>query len=294
MTSQKNRILVVGATGTVGSLLVRLLVDAGERVNAATRDPDPDRDLGPSVNAVRYDFDDPSTFDDALDGVDRVFYLTRPADAQAAVVAKPLFDKAAALGVTHIVNMSALGTEADDSIPLRQVEILLEQSGIPYSLLRPNWFMQNFTTGDYGDMIRAHHGLFLPAAQATVSLVDARDIAAVAAKLLIDGGPTQQTYALTGPEALSLSEVAMRISGVSGGSITYLPISDEDLTAALGAQRMPDFVVAFMLGLFGRMRAGHNGQVSTDVGSILGHPPRSFSAFTTESAASFIMPATSV
>ncbi len=278
-----NRILVIGGTGTVGSALLRNLVAGGENVVAATRDPS--RKLGHNIATVRYDFDDPSTVDAALDGVDRIFYLTRPADPRAAEVAAPLFEKARALGVRHIVNMSALG--ASDDSALRQVELALEASGVPYSLLRPNWFMQNFSSGNYGDMIRGQRGLFLPGAAAACSFIDIHDIAAVAAKLLVGRKPTGTTYVLTGPESLRFAQVAQKISAVAGSPITYMPISDADLASALAAQGMPDYVTDFMLGLFRAMRSGQNAAVTSDVHSILGHAPRSFAAFASESVASF-------
>ncbi len=273
-----NKTLVVGATGTVGAALVLHLVAAGKRVHAATREPS--RELGDGVEAVLYDYEDPSTFDAALEGVDSVFYLTRSADPRAAAVAAPLFEKAASVGVRHIVNMSALGV-ADDSA-LRQVEVALAGSGVPYSLLRPNWFMQNFSTGAFGDMIRGHRGLYLPAASARCSFIDTRDIAAVAAKLLVDGEPAGRTYDLTGPESLTFAQVVGQLSAAGGSPICYVPISDADMEGALEAQGMPDYAIAFMLRLFGALRAGRNAAVSAAVEEVLGRPPRSLDAFAQE------------
>ncbi len=285
MTEPNHKILVVGATGTVGSALVEALAAAGEKVKAATRDPS--RAFGKGVEAVLYDFDDPQTFDAALDGVDRVFYLSRPADVQAADVAAPLFEKAAASGVNRIVNMSAMGVDADDNIPLRQVEILLEKSTITHTLLRPNWFMQNFSVGSFNGMIREQNGLFLPAADASVSFIDARDIAAVAAKVLTEDGHASKSYALTGAETFTHSEVAQELSKVVEKTITYTAISDGDMKSGLEAQAMPDTVIDFMLALFGAMRAGYNASVTGDVSKVLGQQPRTLSAFAREFAASF-------
>ncbi len=278
--STKRKILVVGATGKVGSALVRNLVEAGEFVKAATRNID--QDFGKNVEATFFDFDDANSFASALSGVNRIFYLSRPADDQAAVVAKPFFEKAAELGVNHIVNMTALGVDADDSISLRQVEILLEQSNIPYTHLRPNWFMQNFTTGNFGPMIREQSGLFLPAANAEVSFIDVRDIAAVAALVLTQPGHFSKAYNLTGNVALNHSKAAEQISEASGRDVSYHPISSDDFAKALASQQTPESVIAFMQMLFGAMREGYNAPILDDTANILGRSPISFSAFVGE------------
>jgi len=280
MTQTQSKILVVGATGTVGSELVKLLVSAGETVKAATRDPS--QDLGAGVEPVLYDFDDASTFDGALEGVDRVFYLSRPADPQAAEVAQPLFEKAVAIGVKHIVNMSAMGVETSDEIPMRKVELMLERSGIPFTVLRPNWFMQNFSVGFMSDMVRDQGALFLPAGDVAVSFIDTRDIAAVAAKVLTDNGHERKFYTLTGGEALTFEHVATALSQATKRSITYSAISDDDMKSALRAQGWPDAPIEFMLGLFWAMQNGHNTLVGGDVQQILGRNPRTLSDFMAE------------
>ena len=285
MSRSNSKILVVGATGTVGSAVVLALVAAGEQVKAATRNLE--RDFGPNVEGVRYDFDDVSTFDAALAGVDRVFYLSRPADMQAGPVAEALFAKAAASGVRHIVNMSVMGVDGEDIIPLRQAEIALEGAGVPYTLLRPNWFMQNFSTGGFSGMIREQAGLFLPAGDAAVSFIDTRDIAEVAAKILVDGGHEGQAYALTGPEALMFTQLAASVSEVKGAPVAYVPISEADFQGALASQGVPESAIGFMLGLFGTMRAGYNTAVTGDVQTVLGRAPRSVAAFCHEFTAMF-------
>ena len=285
MTQTNNKILVVGATGTVGSELVKLLVASGETVKAATRNPN--HDLGPGVDPVLYDFDDPRTFDGALKDVDRVFYLSRTADPLAAVVAEPLFEKAADLGVKHIVNMSALGVEADDRISLRQVELLIEQSGIHFTTLRPNWFMQNFVSGFINDMLREKNALYIPAGDSAVSFIDVRDIAAVAAKILTTKGHENKIYALTGGEAFTHDQVVEKLADVTKRDLTYAAIGEDDMRAALKAQGLPDAPIAFMVGLFSRLRDGLNAPVSTDVEQILGHTPRTLANFVQEFSGSF-------
>ncbi len=283
--TQTNKILVVGATGTVGSELVKLLVASGQTVKAATRNPN--RDLGSGVEPVLYDFDDPRTFDGALKDVDRVFYLSRAADPLAAAVAKPLFKKAAALGVKHIVNMSALGVEADDRISLRQVELLIEQSGIHFTILRPNWFMQNFVTGFMNDMLREKNALYIPAGDSAVSFIDVRDIAAVAATILTTEGHENKIYALTGGEAFTHDQVVGKLADVANRDLTYAAIGEDDMKAALKAQGAPEAPIAFMVGLFSRLRDGLNTPISGDVEQLLQHKPRTLSSFVQEFAGSF-------
>ncbi len=286
MTQTNNKILVVGATGNVGSELVKLLVAAGETVKAATRNPN--RELGSGVEPVLYDFDDPRTLDGALKDVDRVFYLSRSADPLAAAVAKPLFEKAAERGVKHIVNMSALGVDADDRISLRQVELLLERSGIHFTILRPNWFMQNFASGFMNDMLREKNALYIPAGDSAVSFIDVRDIAAVAAKILLTTkGHENKIYALTGGEAFTHDQVVGKLADVAKRDLTYAAIGEDDMKSALEAQGLPEAPIAFMVGLFSRLRDGLNTPVSTDVEQILAQKPRTLSNFVQEFSGSF-------
>ena len=139
-----NSILVVGATGNLGSEVVRQLVSSKNKVRVAVRNPANYPAPSPLVEAIRFDFDDPTSFCPALDSIDRVFLISRPLDPEAPSVLAPVIQASKQAGVKQIVFLSALGVDQNEEAPLRQVERLLESSGIGYTVLRPNFFMDNF------------------------------------------------------------------------------------------------------------------------------------------------------
>src|SRR3989441_4126768 len=192
-------ILVIGATGSVGSELVTQLVRRSERVRAATRNAEEaKRGLDNAIELVEFDLERPETFAVALDGVDRVFLIARPGDDHADRVAFPLIDEMKRREVRHVVDLSAMGVETRDDIALRKVERYLEDSGIGFTHLRPNFFMQIFSAGPLLMDIRSTDAIHIPAADAKLSYIDLRDIAAVAAVALTERGHVGKAYTLTG------------------------------------------------------------------------------------------------
>lgn len=276
-------ILVIGATGNVGRSLVPFLVERGEVVKAATRQPE----AYPSqagVTAVSFDYDQPHTYAPALAGVDRLFLIAKGADPAPQKTVNPLIDAAKAAGVNHIVLMTAMGVEQAEEIGLRQVERHLIASGVPYTILRPNWFMQNFSTGFIYPILQ-QGGIYLPAGEAATSQIDTRDIAAVAAAALTDPGRhAGQEYPLTGPEPLTYAQTAAILTEVAGQPITYVPISEEEMAQALSGAGWEPGQVGLMLGLFQAVRAGYAAPVSPAVADILGREPIAFSQFARDNA----------
>jgi len=175
--------LVIGASGTVGSELSRLLAAQGQTVRRATSQTPAQSDQ------VHLDLLRGSGLAAALDGVDRAFLLSPPGHTNQHELLGPVIDAARERGLRRVVLMSAMGANADDSAPLRRAELQLERSGLPWNVIRPNWFMQNFHTF-WLHGILTQGRILLPVGQAKGSFIDARDIAAVAASLLSrDGTP---------------------------------------------------------------------------------------------------------
>src|SRR5919198_907394 len=234
-------ILVTGATGTVGIEVVKRLLSAkGERgegedmiVKAAARSTNDStfRNLG--VQVVQLDYNKPDSLYAALRGVDKLFLLT-PFQSNMVDLTSNLVNEAKKAGVNYIVKQSALGADAEPGITYgrlhRQAENIIEESEIPFTFLRPNFFMQNFITF-YSHFIKTQGAFYAPAGDAKVSFVDVRDIAAVAAQALINDSQqqhTQKAYDITGGEALSYGEAAEMLSNEVGKKIKYLNISDKD------------------------------------------------------------------
>jgi len=281
-------ILIVGATGRVGTELVKLLTAQGETVRAATRNPPAAAAKPPGpADAVEFDFDRPETFSPALRGVGRVFLMARPGDNHADTVAMPLVDEAKRADVRLIVNLTAMGVERDDSFMLRRLEKHVEASGIPYVHLRPNWFMQNFDSGPMLADIRATRALHLPAADAKLSFIDVRDVAAVGRAALTEPRHAGNAYTLTGGEALDHFQVVEQLSRVAGRSIAYVPLSEEAACAALRAAGVAEDLIERWRGFYRIVRQGLCAPVVPDAESILGRPTIAFERYARDHAAAW-------
>ena len=280
------RILVIGATGTVGSQLVMQLGQRGEEVRAATRQPATARRRSAGASElVEFDFERPETFAPALEGVERVFLIARPGDEQADRVAVPLIDEMKRQGVRHVVNLTAMGVEMLEGMALRKVERYLEDSGIGFTHLRPNFFMQVFSGGPLLTDIRSTGAIHVPAADASISYVDARDIAAVAAAALSEAGHVGRAHTLTGGEALDHAEIARAISEAAGRTVRYVPISEDAARTAIEGAGLPPQRAERLIGFYRLVRQGFCAPVSADVQTVLGRPPVSFAQFARDHAA---------
>lgn len=277
----EDKVLVVGATGTVGREVVRALQGSGARVKAASRSA---TDV-PGGEATKFDLGEPSTWEPALRAVDRIFLLA-PTQllSRADELVLPLVHRLRAAGVRRIVCMTAL-TADRPGVPMNAIELAIRASRIEYTLLRPNWFNQNFVPGYYLAMINNAGGLFLPAGDEKVSFVDARDIGAVAAAALTRDGHGGREYTITGPEALSHAEACAILSKVAGRQIRYADIPDSDFRGALHSQGMPPDAIEELSRLYSIVRDGSCAVVSDDVAAVLGRPPISFEQFANDHAA---------
>ncbi len=267
-------ILVIGATGRTGSELVRLLAQQNIPVRAATRNPDAAASRGTgTTEAVVFDFERPETFGEALRGVEKVFLMARPADNHSDRVAMPFVDEARKLGVRHIVNLTAMGVEQDETFPLRVLERYIEDSGLSFTHLRPNWFMQNFDSGPMYAEIRATRSLRLPAGDAKLSFIDVRDIAAVGFATLTDPAHEGMAYTLTGGEAIDHAEAMAAMGRACGKLVTYVPLTEEAACAALAAARVPAERIERWKNFYRIVRAGLCSPVTPCVERILARPP---------------------
>jgi uncharacterized protein YbjT (DUF2867 family) len=273
------QVLVIGATGSVGSELVTQLGRKGEKVRAATREPAARRSPDNAVEFVEFDFERPETFVSTLAGADRVFLIARPGDDHADRVAFPLIDEMKQQGVRHVVNLSAMGVETLDDFALRKVERYLEESGIGFTHLRPNFFMQVFSTGPLLLDIRSTGGIHIPAADAKLSYIDARDIAAVAAAALTEQGHVDKAYTLTGGQALDHHEIARDISDATGKKVQYVAITEEAALSALASAGLSPDRAERLIGFYRLVRQGFCAPVSSDVQAVLGRPPISLAQF---------------
>jgi uncharacterized protein YbjT (DUF2867 family) len=281
--------------------VARTLAERGYDVVGATRRPGlqtavraeraGDATSPPAPRWVELDLERPETFAPALEGVRRVFLLARPGDPEPERVAAPFVEAMVAAGVEHVANLTSFGVEERDDIPLRKVELALEASGLGWTHLRPNWFMQVFAGPPLLGSILTEGRIAVPAGDATISWIDARDVGAVAVEALEDperhGG---RAWTLTGGEALGHEAVARAISEATGRTVRYDPIDDEEarrrvVEAGLGEARAERIV-----GFYRLVRGGACSPVVDHAERVLGRAPRRFDAFAREHRDRWIPP----
>jgi uncharacterized protein YbjT (DUF2867 family) len=264
--------LIFGASGNVGQLIARELAQAGHLIRKATsREPI-------AHDQVQLDLTQPTTMDAALRRIDQAFLMSPPGLVPQNKFLNPVIDAAKHQGVKKIVLMTAMGVDFDDSIPLRQAELHLERSGLRYAIVRPNWFMQNFNSF-WIEGIRSMGKIMLPTGQARGSFIDARDIGAVAAKLLMESTWDGAAYDLTGSQALNHDEVAAILSKASGKTIGYLDISEDQMRAPLIAAGLPPDYAEALLQILAAFKAGAAERVTDAVQTITGRAPISIEQY---------------
>ena len=279
-------ILVTGATGTTGSLVVRQLTERGVAVRAMTR---ASLDPAPGVEVVRADFDDPASLSAAVAGVEAVYLVT------AAATPTPhhdlaLLTAATAAGVRRVVKLSAIGTgERFDGAVVGAWHLAAEDavraSGLEWTILRPPSFATNLLW--YAAAVRAGHPIPNMTGTGRQGIIDPRDIAAVAAETLVNAVHIGQTYTLTGPELLSMPDQADILARVTGRPVRHVDLSEEESQAQLVAAGMtPEAVAAASLGMRWA-RAGHAELLTDTVTAVLGRKPGTVAQWATEHAAAF-------
>jgi uncharacterized protein YbjT (DUF2867 family) len=269
--------LVVGASGTTGSCVVAQLVAAGHGVKAASRRDTPI----PGAAPVRFDWYDPSTHAAALDGADRVYVIPPPADPDPVAVMVPFLRQARAAGVLRAVLLSSSaipeGGPAVGSVH-RALPDLVEQ----WAVLRPSWFMQNFT-GEHAHAlsIREYGSILTATGSGRVGFIDAEDIAAVAFHALTNEHAPDTDLVLTGPEALSYDDIAATMTEVTGRLVVHRSLSYEQMRDRLAAQ-IPEEFAAMLAGMDRAIAEGSEDRVTDAVQHLTGRPARTFRAFLEE------------
>jgi len=275
-------ILVLGGTGKTGRRLTARLRAAGHGARAASRH-----------GAVHFDWDDPATHDVALAGAQAVYVVPPALRVDHPPLVAALLARARALGVRRAVLLSARGVDrAGPGNPLFDAEQALRASGLAWTVVRPSWFMQNFTEGFIAPAIVERGVVVAPAGEGRTPFVDADDIAAVAAAALAEDGHTGELYELSGPEALTHAEAAAIIGDELGREVAYVDADPDEWEAALVSQgHLPADYAAMLGGLFGMVREGFEAQLSDGVQRALGREPGSFRAFAERERAAWTAPA---
>ena len=277
-------ILLTDPTGTVGNAVIKRLASLGQNIIRVAVD------IKNKVAKIRYadeiaiiDNTRTETIADALNNVNTLFLRIPPA-VDMVNVSSNFIREAKKNGLKFIVKLSAMGANLEPGYSSgrshREVEKIIEESGIPYVFLRPNSFMQNFITRS-SQTVKNQNVICLPAGNAKISLVDARDVAAVTAEVLTGNGShhVNKVYDITGPEALSHDQVAEILSKETGRRISYMNISEKDLRDRLKNMGIGDWYIDNALELYDMYRSGHRSLETTVIEQITGQKPTSFSQF---------------
>ena len=271
-------VLVTGATGTIGSEVVRGLRGRGVPVRALVRDAERARNrFGAEVELAQGDFATPEDLDRAVRGVDQVF-LSSPNHPDQARWEITAVNAAVAAGVDRIVKLSACGAEVGSALAFwdahGRIEAHLDAAPVTSVVLRPTFFMSGILAA--ADSVRGAGAMFLPAAGAKVAMVDPSDVADVAVAVLADGSRHDgRCYELTGPEAVTFDDVAGALSDVIGRTIGFVAVPDEGARQQLVENGLPEWFAANLVTLFGKLRDGAAAHVTDDVHAVAGRPPGS-------------------
>ena len=273
-------ILVMGVRGKTGrQLAATLLQHRGVRVRGVGRNT---TGLNiPNLTLGHFDWEDPSSWSEATADIDSI-YLIKPKTADPAATVASFLQRVRNL--KRLVLLSEIdAANRDESADERRVETVIETSPHTWTILRPNWFMQNFSEPSfYLEAIRDAGELRVPTKGQRTSFVDTRDIADVAAAALLESGHERCFYTLTGPQALTWNDVVADIGRAAGHQIRCIDPCLDEYLSALSKKGTAEKTIAYYRRIYGAIREGRTAVVSPDVENVTGRPPRMFSAFVSE------------
>ncbi|NEX61055.1 NAD(P)H-binding protein [Noviherbaspirillum galbum] len=267
-----SNILVIGASGTVGSELTSNLRAKGHSVVRATSQS------APQADQAQVDLVTGKGIAEAFAGIDKAFFLAPPGHTNQHELLGRLISQAREARLEKVVLMSAMGANAVEDAPLRLAERQLEGSGLAYNIIRPNWFMQNFNTF-WLQGIREADTIALPVGDARTSFIDARDIAAVAAVLLDDHTFDNRDFDLTGGESLTHAQAAAQITEATGRPVRFQDIGADEMLDKLLHAGVPGDYARFLVMILGFLKQGAAERRTDAVREIIGREPIRFAQY---------------
>ncbi len=285
------KILVTGATGNVGSVLIPNLTSLGADVRALVRDESKAQGLKDAgIEVVVGDLDKPDTLDAAFRGVDKVFLITPPNPNQV-IQTNNAIEAAKRTGSPFIVRLSAGAVrEMPGALPRisgqhAETDGMLRASGLPYNIIRPHNFMQG--TMMAAQTVASEGVVYMPFKDGKVGMIDVRDIVDVAVKVLTEDGHEGKTYTLTGPASISFHDVAAALSKALGKEVKYVDVPLEAGREGMIGMGLPEWIADAMSEYFTAFSEGYGDFTTPDVEQLTGNPPRSFETFARDFAQVF-------
>ena len=281
-------IIITGASGSVGKAVLQEAIGSGSEVRGMFRSKEEAAKAPSGCEAVLADYADRQSLRKALEGVSSVFMVCSPIP-QLVELESNMIDACKEFGVKHVVLNSALGAgDYDKSFPSwhRKVEDKLKATGMSYTILRPNGFLQNIVAFN-APSIRSQGAFYAAMSDAKVCYLDVGDIAVVAVKALQGGPHAGKTYELNGPEAISNAELATRISKVTGRTVTFVDIPESVQRDAMLGLGMPEWQVTALLELQQYYKQGGGARTDNLLQILLGRPPLTLDHYLTANAREF-------
>ena len=280
-----NRILITGASGNVAKALLPLLLARGADVVAAVHKTHPQ----PGVKTVELDYTDPASIAHAMQGIDSL-YLVVPFQPDFVELSQRAIDAAKQAGVRHIVRISGAGSDANSSHALPRVQgtidAYLAASGVAYTSIQPANFQQNWVNW-YAQGVK-DGAVYSPTGQGKTPWVDARDVAEVAAVVLLDPAAYRnRSITLTGPEPLSYADCAAIVAAATGRLVQAVAVPDEAAIESMRQWQLPDWTIEMFMSLNRIIKAGYAETVTHSVEESLGRKARTFAAFAAEHQAAW-------
>ena len=287
--SNNGKILVTGANGNVSSALITNLVNKGASVRGLVRDESKGQSLKDSgVEIAIGNLNDQDSIEKALEGIEKVFLLT-PVAEDAPQLAKNVISAAVKQGSPYIVRVSAVGAASDapsrNSRAHAETEVDLKNSGLPYTILKPHFFMQNIMMA--AESIASEGKIYMPFKDGKLGMIDIRDVADVSAVILTEEGHEGKTYTPSGPKSISMTEVAAAFSSALDKEVNYIDVPMEAADESLSGMGFPEWNKNAYLEYFKAYSEGWGDYTSSDVEDITGNPARSIETFAKDFAQAF-------
>lgn len=268
---------ITGATGNVGAPLTEYLLSRGERVVAATRSEDKKSD-NPLLEYRRFDFTGAETWPAALDGVTRVFLMRPPHISNIPRDMEPFMEHLKKTGIGQVVFLSVQGADENSLVPHHKVEQALFRLGLPYTVLRPSFFMQNLTT-THLDEIRREKRVYVPSGRGRTNFIDARDIGEIGARVMLDGDHIGKAYTITGDVSYTHGEVAERLSAILDEDIRFVSPGPFRFIVHHLKRGLPLGKILVMLALYSVVRLNRGDVTTGDSEILLGRKTGSLDRF---------------